>query len=414
MRARMLGFGSKDRRPIDPPPVIQLHVMEDGEPVDFSDTSFDEGTVVANAEIYSLDCQRPLTLVFPPNVLFSPSTCAPTTTTSSSSSSSSSPSSSSAVKTTQPTINSDEGVDATTVQVIQKPAVQSKKKRQKSKKEKISQAPVGGGSFVTFSLQPPPTPRPPRTAATTTGPAPGSTSKSTPISAPADVSSSRRSATAASGEASSSSSSGRPLPPPPHQHPPQRQQQPPPSASPRSLSEPRPQQSEPTPSSSHHQGEVNEDDDGENEEVGDDDNGQGFQRDLADPLALEDQEDEDVIVGQENDHDDGVKWDESQPKDASQFTFSSGTSMDTTMGIRNLIGTVQAQGMLLKVDPQDNQGILFTFHDLSVRAYSTEFSKFLFFQGVRIPIRSAPRDKKTSATNKGLVTPGQIQEEDQD
>jgi hypothetical protein len=33
LRARMCGFGEKDRRPVDPPPVVQLHVLNaKGEP----------------------------------------------------------------------------------------------------------------------------------------------------------------------------------------------------------------------------------------------------------------------------------------------------------------------------------------------------------------------------------------------
>ncbi|KAI9323443.1 velvet factor [Dichotomocladium elegans] len=34
LHARMCGFGEKDRRPIDPPPIVQLIVREDGQPAD--------------------------------------------------------------------------------------------------------------------------------------------------------------------------------------------------------------------------------------------------------------------------------------------------------------------------------------------------------------------------------------------
>ncbi|KAG0261301.1 hypothetical protein BG011_001127 [Mortierella polycephala] len=68
VHARMCGFGEKDRRPIDPPPIVRLIVyMEDGTPVDLNaDDTVNVSRFMVMAEIYSADQSTPCTLVVNP------------------------------------------------------------------------------------------------------------------------------------------------------------------------------------------------------------------------------------------------------------------------------------------------------------------------------------------------------------
>ncbi|CAG8510297.1 15410_t:CDS:2 [Dentiscutata heterogama] len=62
----MCGFGDKDRRPIDPPPVIRLLVFtEDGTPV--PESSMDHSTMVVVAGLWSEDCKEERILVINPS-----------------------------------------------------------------------------------------------------------------------------------------------------------------------------------------------------------------------------------------------------------------------------------------------------------------------------------------------------------
>ncbi|CAG8539898.1 28825_t:CDS:2 [Dentiscutata erythropus] len=62
----MCGFGDKDRRPIDPPPVIRLLVFtEDGTPV--PESSVDHSTMVVVAGLWSKDCKEERILVINPS-----------------------------------------------------------------------------------------------------------------------------------------------------------------------------------------------------------------------------------------------------------------------------------------------------------------------------------------------------------
>ncbi|ORZ05514.1 velvet factor [Lobosporangium transversale] len=65
IRARMCGFGEKDRRPMDPPPIVRLIVRnEDGTPIDVS--QMDVNFYMVMADIYSADTKTPCTLVTNP------------------------------------------------------------------------------------------------------------------------------------------------------------------------------------------------------------------------------------------------------------------------------------------------------------------------------------------------------------
>lgn len=79
IRARMCGFGEKDRRPIDPPPVVHLNVTDDtgkSIPIDQLDISM----YVIHADIWSLDGQEDRNLVINPASLPSQSGSAHTST----------------------------------------------------------------------------------------------------------------------------------------------------------------------------------------------------------------------------------------------------------------------------------------------------------------------------------------------
>lgn len=236
---------------------------------------------MAMAEIYSVDCERALTLAFPPNVMFSSSSCDPVSGAPLATSSSAT-----AATTTSTIPSTTDPSSEQTLVGIQTRGGRPKKSKNRRKREKISKAPTGDGSFVTFALQPPPTPFPLSTS---------SSSISTP-SFPALGQSSSSSAAAA----------------------------------------------------------VQKDD--ANDEERDD-----HEEDEEEEYDEEDDEDDE-------DEDDGVQWDESAPKNSGQFTFSSGTTVETSMGQRNLVGTVHSPANILKVDNQGNLGVVFAFHDLSVRA----------------------------------------------
>ncbi|KAG0261583.1 hypothetical protein BG011_000872 [Mortierella polycephala] len=67
IRARMCGFGEKDRRPMDPPPIVKLIVRnQDGTLADVSQMDVNFYMVVA--DIYSTDQTTPCTLVTNPAV----------------------------------------------------------------------------------------------------------------------------------------------------------------------------------------------------------------------------------------------------------------------------------------------------------------------------------------------------------
>ncbi|KAF9576303.1 hypothetical protein EC968_009277 [Mortierella alpina] len=69
IHARMCGFGEKDRRPIDPPPIVRLTVREaDGTPVDLNiPGSVNVSRCMVMADIYSADQQTPCALVANPS-----------------------------------------------------------------------------------------------------------------------------------------------------------------------------------------------------------------------------------------------------------------------------------------------------------------------------------------------------------
>ncbi|KAF9193559.1 hypothetical protein BGZ51_009554 [Haplosporangium sp. Z 767] len=68
VHARMCGFGEKDRRPIDPPPIVRLKVHEeDGTPVDLNIPGIvSVSRFMVMADIYSADQSTPCTLVANP------------------------------------------------------------------------------------------------------------------------------------------------------------------------------------------------------------------------------------------------------------------------------------------------------------------------------------------------------------
>ncbi|ORZ06893.1 velvet factor, partial [Absidia repens] len=39
-QCRMSGFGEKDRRPIDPAPIVQLHIFDDNKPIDLEEQQY--------------------------------------------------------------------------------------------------------------------------------------------------------------------------------------------------------------------------------------------------------------------------------------------------------------------------------------------------------------------------------------
>ncbi|GJJ73143.1 hypothetical protein EMPS_05501 [Entomortierella parvispora] len=234
------------------------------------------------AEIYSVDCERALTLAFPPNVMFSSSSCDPVT-------------GAPTIATAATTDTNPSATEAGSERTLEGGQARSGQKKAKSrrKREKISKAPTGGGSFVTFALQPPPPPFP-------------LSSSSSSVSAPSIPAMARSNRY---DTAPASSSSVVPI---------------------------------------RDDDSINNEDKDEEEEDGDGD----------------DDDDED----EEDEEDDGVQWDESAPRNAGQFTFSSGTTAEPSMGQRNLVGTVHSQANILKVDNQGTLGVVFAFHDLSVRA----------------------------------------------
>ncbi|KAI8808607.1 velvet factor-domain-containing protein [Cladochytrium replicatum] len=62
-RARMIGFGEKDRRPIDPPPIVQLRILnENGDSLNFASAPF----LVMHASIWSTDGQSSRSIVINP------------------------------------------------------------------------------------------------------------------------------------------------------------------------------------------------------------------------------------------------------------------------------------------------------------------------------------------------------------
>ncbi|ORX90449.1 hypothetical protein K493DRAFT_317977 [Basidiobolus meristosporus CBS 931.73] len=55
-RARMCGFGERDRRPIDPPPIVKLITLkEDGSP---NSIPIDSTSFVVHVDLWSSDCQK--------------------------------------------------------------------------------------------------------------------------------------------------------------------------------------------------------------------------------------------------------------------------------------------------------------------------------------------------------------------
>ncbi|CAG8475324.1 21137_t:CDS:2 [Cetraspora pellucida] len=73
VRARMCGFGDKDRRPIDPPPVVRLIVAStDGTPV--SESSIDHSMMIVHAGLWSEDCEEERSLVINPSTIPTQST----------------------------------------------------------------------------------------------------------------------------------------------------------------------------------------------------------------------------------------------------------------------------------------------------------------------------------------------------
>ncbi|CAG8803955.1 4558_t:CDS:2, partial [Gigaspora rosea] len=68
VRARMCGFGDKDRRPIDPPPVVRLIVTStDGTPI--SESSIDHSMMIVHAGLWSEDCTEERSLVINPSTI---------------------------------------------------------------------------------------------------------------------------------------------------------------------------------------------------------------------------------------------------------------------------------------------------------------------------------------------------------
>jgi len=67
----MCGFGEKDRRPIDPPPIVQLHVFkDDGTPDTLSPTEI--AMFVVHADLWSVDQSEPRNLVINPSSIPTP------------------------------------------------------------------------------------------------------------------------------------------------------------------------------------------------------------------------------------------------------------------------------------------------------------------------------------------------------
>ncbi|KAI9597130.1 velvet factor [Syncephalis fuscata] len=66
LRARMCGFGEKDRRPVDPPPVVRLHVVDaDGKP----DNDIDSTMFVVHADLWCADGTQERNLVVNPSYM---------------------------------------------------------------------------------------------------------------------------------------------------------------------------------------------------------------------------------------------------------------------------------------------------------------------------------------------------------
>ncbi|KAI9088811.1 velvet factor, partial [Phlyctochytrium arcticum] len=74
VRARMIGFGEKDRRPIAPPPILQIHLKDaSGSPIPISHTA--STTLIVHAQIYSESGDQDCNLVV--NPFIQPSKTAP-------------------------------------------------------------------------------------------------------------------------------------------------------------------------------------------------------------------------------------------------------------------------------------------------------------------------------------------------
>lgn len=63
-RARCCGFGEKDRRPIDPPPIVQLKASIHGREVSLN--AADTKLFALHCDLYSADTLQECTLVCPP------------------------------------------------------------------------------------------------------------------------------------------------------------------------------------------------------------------------------------------------------------------------------------------------------------------------------------------------------------
>ncbi|CAI2162427.1 12231_t:CDS:2, partial [Funneliformis geosporum] len=73
IRARMCGFGDKDRRPIDPPPVVRLLVSTaDGTPI--PESSVDHSMMIVHAGLWSESCTDERSLVINPSSIPTQST----------------------------------------------------------------------------------------------------------------------------------------------------------------------------------------------------------------------------------------------------------------------------------------------------------------------------------------------------
>lgn len=73
IRARMCGFGDKDRRPIDPPPVVRLLVStDDGTPI--PESSVDHSMMIVHAGLWSESCTDERSLVINPSSIPTQST----------------------------------------------------------------------------------------------------------------------------------------------------------------------------------------------------------------------------------------------------------------------------------------------------------------------------------------------------
>src|SRR6185312_7204481 len=73
VRARMCGFGEKDRRPVDPPPVVRLIMTTpDGKPIPAS--SVDHSMFAVHAGLWSSNRKKERNLVISPSSMAAHST----------------------------------------------------------------------------------------------------------------------------------------------------------------------------------------------------------------------------------------------------------------------------------------------------------------------------------------------------